>query len=51
MEPPIQGLNRRSMVLLLAMSFRRMLYGNGEEGVKGLGDSSEFAEVPEQPSF
>lgn len=25
MEPPIQGLNLRSMVLLLAMSFRRML--------------------------
>lgn len=27
MEPPIQGLNLRSMVLLLAMSFRRMLWG------------------------
>lgn len=27
MEPPIQGLKRRSMVLLLAMSFSRMLWG------------------------
>lgn len=27
MEPPIQGLNLRSMVLLLAMSFSRMLWG------------------------
>lgn len=27
MEPPIQGLNLRSMVLLLAMSLRRMLWG------------------------
>lgn len=26
MEPPIQGLNLRSMVLLLAMSFSRMLW-------------------------
>lgn len=27
MEPPIQGLNLRSMVLLLAISFSRMLWG------------------------
>lgn len=33
MEPPIQGLNLRSMVLLLAMSFRRMLCG--EKGARG----------------
>lgn len=29
MEPPIQGLKRRSMVLLLAMSFSRMLWEEG----------------------
>ena len=33
MEPPIQGLKRRSMVLLLAISLRRMLCGG--EGEKG----------------
>lgn len=33
MEPPIQGLNLRSMVLLLAMSFSRMLWG--ERGAGG----------------
>lgn len=33
MEPPIQGLNLRSMVLLLAMSFSRMLWwGKGDWG-------------------
>lgn len=29
MEPPIQGLKRRSMVLLLAMSFSLMLWEKG----------------------
>lgn len=32
MEPPIQGLKRRSMVLLLAISFRRMLWSWGGGG-------------------
>lgn len=34
MEPPIQGLNLRSMVLLLAMSFSRMLWGRKGSGRK-----------------
>lgn len=34
MEPPIQGLNLRSMVLLLAISLSRMLWGRK----KGLGE-------------
>lgn len=33
MEPPIQGLNFRSMVLLLAMSLSRMLWGR-QEGLR-----------------
>lgn len=46
MEPPIQGLNLRSMVLLLAMSFSLMLWGErrargsrhlGSEEGEGLG--------------
>lgn len=38
MEPPIQGLNLRSMVLLLAMSFSRMLWGErGAGGSRHLG--------------
>lgn len=37
MEPPIQGLNLLSMVLLLAISFRRMLWGGGRGGgVRGV---------------
>lgn len=32
MEPPIQGLNLRSMVLLLAMSFSLMLYEERRAG-------------------
>lgn len=39
MEPPIHGLNRRSMVLLLAMSFSRMLCGEGGKRVTGDGGS------------
>lgn len=41
MEPPIQGLNLRSMVLLLAMSFSRMLWGEreGQAGEGGGGNT------------
>lgn len=39
MEPPIQGLNLRSMVLLLAMSFSRMLWG--ERGAGGGGGEAD----------
>lgn len=38
MEPPIQGLNLRSMVLLLAMSFSLMLWGE-----RGAGESRHLA--------